>query len=767
MFQVFMSEVRSFFSEKRHYIFISAILLVPIIYAGMFIWSFWSPYDHTDHLPVAVINNDTGATLAGEKVNLGDDLVKELKKNKSFEWHFVDAEEAKKGLDENRYYMTMTIPSSFSKNTTTVMEMRPERPTLYYHLNSGYNYISSMITDSGAQKIKNKLASEITKTYTENLFNKIDDLTDGLKKAADGAGDLNDGVKKELDGLYAIKANLEKLGDAGIKLQDGAKALAAGAGDLKDGIRQVQDGTDALYQKTKANTSSINDLAAGAKTLADKTAELNKGLAGMASGNRQMIDQLNSAALAQGLDQLSKGLDAEYQGLQALNEKVEPLSHIDTQMDQLNQWMSGAAALFSKIDAYNGTLTDDQKAQFAEIKKLSDQLQSQLVGMNETASTLDELKQLPAAIQKLTDGQKDLMNGFNDLNTQLQKLAAGLTALQQNIQQLPNATAQLAGGAQKVSDGTGALNKQWSALVSGIGQVNDGEQKLISGSLSLQQNLQTLEQSLAQMNEGSGQLTDGAGQLADGMKDIQKGSGQLSNKLNDAYGQSKDNHLASDNEKMFANPVKAKKSAGTVNKYGQGFTPYFLSLGLFVGALLLTVIYNIRDPYRKPRNGFAWALGKYIFLMLVGLIQALIADVIIMALIGVHVDQPLLFIAFSVLTSWTFMAIIQFFVSSMRDPGRFLVIIILVLQLTTTGGTYPIELLPPVLYDLHRFLPMNYSIAGFRNLVAGGQTDLLAHNSLMLLIFLVITLICTVTYLAFAFKKEFKNNMEASEERSA
>lgn len=767
MFQVFLSECRSFFAEKKHIVFISAILLVPIIYAGMFIWAFWDPYDHTEHLPVAVVNLDAGAKLGGEPVNLGDDLVKELKKNKSFEWHFVSAEAAKQGMEKNRYYMTITIPSRFSEKTATVMENKPLRPTLYYEVNSGFNYISSMITDSGAQKIKNKLSKEITKTYTKNLFEKVDELTKGLKQAADGAGDLNDGAKKELDGLQALKANLEKLGGAGIQLQDGVRKLAEGAGDLTDGIQAVQDGTDVLYKKTKANTANIQNLADGAKTLADKTVQLNKGLSAMAAGNQQAIDQLNGEALSEGLAQLSKGLEDEYEGLQKLNDNMQPLNDLDRQLDGLNDWLNGASLLFTKIDQYNGTLNEAQKAQFAEIKALSDQLQAQMTGINGAVNQLEALQQLPAALEQLTDGEKALVNGFNDLNGNLQKLANGLTTLQQNLQQLPGATSQLADGAKQMADGTEALNQQWQALVQGIRQVHAGEQKLANGSLTLQQNLWTLEKSLAAYDNGTHQLGEGAGQLADGMKKIEDGTGQLSDHLRDAYGKTKAQHHSNSNENMFANPVQAKKSSGAVDKYGQGFTPYFLSLGLFVGALLLTVIYDMRKPYQKPKSGFSWGLGKYLFLMIVGLFQALIADAVILGPIGLHVDQPWLFIAFSLLTSWTFMAIVQFFVISLGDPGRFLVIIILVLQLTTTGGTYPVELLPKALYDFHKFLPMNYSIAGFRNLVAGGQNDLLFHNSLILSMFLLAMLACTVIYLTFAYKKEWKKHESVQEKITA
>ncbi|MFC4618430.1 YhgE/Pip family protein [Camelliibacillus cellulosilyticus] len=781
MFQLFFSELKTFFQNKKHWFFIGGVALIPIIYSGMFIWSFWDPYAHTEHLPVAVVNDDKGAVLAGEDINLGDDLVKDLKKDKSFDWHFVGGEKADKGMNDNQYYMKIVIPKDFSKSTTTVLKDHPSPAVLNYKLNSDYNYIAAKMTDAGAKEIRRKLNNEITKTYTKNLYEKIDELADGLKKAGDGAGKLKSGTKQELDGLIALRSNLDKLGEAGIQLTKGVNQLADGAVQMVGGIGQVKKGTGTLYQMTKDNSAKVSDLTNGAKTLADKTNELNNGIQKLVNGNQKMVEQLNGQQLRNGLDRLSDGMKQEYQGLKVLNDQVteakkdidDAKQALDALLPYTNQ-LKDAEKLFNEMEDFinknSDQLTPKQQQELKQIKAQLDALKGQLgssdLSPDAVKAKLQQLEKLPDAIQQLTDGQKKLMGGFNDLDSNLRKLVAGLDALGQNIKQLPGYTSQLADGSKQLADGAEQLNDNWGTLVSSIGKIDRANQDLYDGSQSLKQNLDKLAAGMKQMNEGNGQLADGAGKLEGGMNSLDDGSDELAGKLGDAYNQTQKTPRTNDHAAMFSDPVHTKKSDGTVSNYGEGFTPYFLSLGLFVGALMLTVIYDVRKPSIVPKNGWTWAFGKYIFMMTVGIAQALIADAIIFLVLGLDVGNHWLFIGFSLLASLVFMTIIQFFTTILGNTGRFLVIIILVLQLTTTGGTYPVELLPPALYDFHQWLPMNYSIAGFKNIIAGGQGHLLAHNALMLLVFGLIMLAATTLYLTLAHKKEFKPNQDISEQAS-
>ncbi|GGH75297.1 putative membrane protein [Pullulanibacillus pueri] len=762
MFRTFLSEWKGFFRNKKHIIFISAIALIPIIYSGMFLWAFWSPYDRTEHLPVAIVNEDGGATLAGKEVNIGNDLVKELKKNDSFDWHFVSQKKADQEMKDNQYYMTITIPKDFSKDATTVLDHKTVQPKFEYRLNSGYNYIASQITDNGAKEIKEKLNHQLTKTYTDNMFSEIDQLAAGLKTASKGAGKLSSGTQEELEGLNTLKSHLTELNDAGIQLEDGAAQLASGSSDLENGLVQSESGTQKLYETTKNNTSKVNALAEGTQTLAGKTQALNNGIQQLVKGNQTMIGQLKGQKLADGLDELSKGMQAEYKNLAALNQATLPLKDIQTQLDNMNRYITGSQKIFSTIEDFSTKnkqdLTPEQQKELDGILEGIKQLNSGSNSEANPATLLASLSKFPDAIQQLTDGQKQLLDGFNELNANLQQLSSGLTVLQQNINKLPNATTQLADGAEQLAEGSQQLNQQWGTLVASMGQLNSAQEQLVKGSQSLNKNMEKLQAGLTTLNSGQNQLTDGASDLSKGMKTIHKGSGELADNLGDAAKQTDNANLGDQNANMFSEPLKAEKSSGGVDKYGVGFTPYFLSLGLFVGALLLTVIYDVVTPAIRPKNGVSWALGKYMFIGVVGIVQALIADAIIFFAIGLRVSDPGVFIAFSVLTSLVFMTIIQFFTTLLGEPGRFLVILILVLQLTTTGGTYPIELLPSALYDFHHWLPMNYSIAGFRNIVAGGQQGLLWHHAFVLACFGVFLLAGTVVTLTLRHKRQVKRD---------
>ncbi|GGE48319.1 hypothetical protein GCM10011391_28890 [Pullulanibacillus camelliae] len=767
MFQTFFSEWASFLRDKKHIIFIVAIACVPIIYSGMFIWSFWSPYDHTEHLPVAVVNEDTGANLAGKQVNIGGDLVKALHHNKSFDWHFVSKKKASQAMKQNQYYMTITIPKDFSHQATTVLDKNPQRPVFEYQLNSGYNYIGSQISNSGAQTLEEKLKKQLTKTYTENMFSQINKLADGLKQASHGAGALDAGASKELKGLQTLKANLKTINTAGVALQQGAAQLTSGSNDLESGLSSVKAGTDQLYQTTKSSTSQVNALANGAKTLAAKTTELNQGVSALSSGNQSMIDQLSGQNLAQGLQDFSASMAKEYQGLASLNEQVKPLTNAQTEVEQLEAYISQSESILSDLQKFNpneGQLTENQKAIMASIDK---KLSALSIPQGQSMAWLSQLESLPKAVQQLTDGQKQLNDGFGQLTQNLQALTSGLTTLQKHLQQLPSATGALADGADQLSEHTQQLDEQWGTLVQNIGKINAAQTDLLKGSRDLHSHLVELQNGLAKVSHGQGQLANGTSALADGMQSLQNGSQTLSNRLNDAYHQTDNANLNGKHADVLSNPIKTKKSDGGIEKYGEGFTPYFLSLGLFVGALLLTVIYDVKTPAIRPKNGFAWGMGKYLFMAAVGVIQAIIADLIILFAIGLTVPNIWTFIGFSILTSLCFMACIQFFTTAFGDPGRFMVIIMLVLQLTTTGGTYPIELLPPVLYQFHHVLPMNYSLYGFRNIIKGGQSDLLMHNSLALVIFGVLFLAATVIYLMIHHNRQVKRTSATENSVSA
>lgn len=208
---LFFTELKDILSNKKVLIPIIAVIFVPILYAGMFLWSFWDPYDHLQDMPVAIVNEDTGAFYEDENLQLGNDLVDKLKENEEFQFHFASKEEAYKDLKNQEYYLLVEIPKNFSENATTLLDEKPKKLKLKYVPNESFNFLSSQIGETAVNEIKAAISNEITATYAETMFDKVDDMAVGLGKAGDGAGELNDGANDLNDGTKTLNDNLEIL----------------------------------------------------------------------------------------------------------------------------------------------------------------------------------------------------------------------------------------------------------------------------------------------------------------------------------------------------------------------------------------------------------------------------------------------------------------------------------------------------------------------------------------------------------------------------
>jgi putative membrane protein len=263
-------------------------------------------------------------------------------------------------------------------------------------------------------------------------------------------------------------------------------------------------------------------------------------------------------------------------------------------------------------------------------------------------------------------------------------------------------------------------------------------------------------------------LDQGARQITDGLIKLTNGTGELSGKLEEAAastgGIGGDERLVD----MFSNPVQLHvEKTSDVPNYGTGFAPYFISLGLFVGALLLTVVYTVKEPLHEPAGAWSWFVGKLLTMAAIGLGQAVIADVILLYGVGLEVESVPLFFLFSVVTGITFLAIIQFLVASMKNPGRFLAIILLIFQLTSSGGTFPLEMIPGGLQKVSEWLPMTHAIAGFRAVISNGDYAVLQHNVGLLLLYFAAFALLSFGYYAIAYRREYRSGDRGDQPQTA
>ncbi len=859
--QLLRKEFTEIIKSKKILIPIIAVLFVPILYAGMFLWAFWDPYKQLDDLPVAVVNLDKGAVFDGKPIEVGKGLVDNLKDNKSFKWEFVSEKEAKKGMEGRKYYMLVRIPDDFSSNATTLLKDNPKPLNLEYIPNESLNFLSSQIGGTAIEKIKTEVSSTLTKTYAEKMFDSIQDVSKGLADGAeganklhDGSSELHDGSSKVTDGLHTLqgksgemKDGVQKLADGSNKLQDGSGKVTAGLntlnskngiGKLQDGSGKVTDGLNMLNSKTGEMQKGISELRDGSEKvtnglsiLVSKTGELQTGTTELSNGMEK---------LAGGQSQLEKGSQEIQKGLQELNNKVQNsvaglgemqskvpsilntvTEKIDGAVENVNQLneltqstardaktaVQDVANLQKQIEslpkeyqeqlqpfitnAVKSTATVQQKAAGVaggtnklneEVKQLKGEISEKTSGMQSKMPNPEEVGNLTSGIKTLTNAQNEFVSKFHGLGEGLGNAKVGADKLKNGSGQLIDGVNQLFDGSGKVTGGLGTLSVGANQMAGGINQLADGSSqvtgglgtlsvgvtKLADGSNQVTTGLGTLNGGLNKMSTGSTQLidgvnklADGSGQVTDGLVKVNDGSGELAEKLGEGAEKTGEVKGTDKTYNMFANPVKVKtEKMAEVPNYGTGFTPYFLSLGLFVGALLLSIVYPLRDTVGVPKSGFSWFLSKFGVLLSVGIIQAVVADVILLFGLGVEVQSIPYFILFSIITSLAFIALIQCLVTAFGDAGRFIAIITLIMQLTTSAGTFPLELIPKFLQPFNAWLPMTYSVLGLKAVVSSGDFNFMWQNIGILMIFIVVLSIGTIASLTWMHKRQFKNIAE-------
>ena len=215
---------------------LAAIIVIPMLYSGIFLGSMWDPYGNADKIPVAVVNEDNKVTYNGSSLHIGEDLVANLKKAKEMDFCFVDAAKASQGLKDGSYYMIITIPENFSSNATTLMDKHPKKMELRYTTNPGTNYIASKMDETAIAKIREQISATVTKTYADTLFSNVQVLSSGLKTAGKGGQKIQNGLSDSIAGNQTITDNLNTLASSTLTFQDGSETLKQGLQAYTDGV---------------------------------------------------------------------------------------------------------------------------------------------------------------------------------------------------------------------------------------------------------------------------------------------------------------------------------------------------------------------------------------------------------------------------------------------------------------------------------------------------------------------------------------------------
>ncbi|QYU57899.1 YhgE/Pip domain-containing protein [Weissella confusa] len=575
---------------KKHKFFMLVIVVlffVPSIYAVTFLSSLWDPYGQVKNLPVAIINKDKSVTYEGQKLAVGDDLEKELRKSKDMDFHFPSEKEAKAGLKDGKYYTVITIPSDFSKDATTLLDKDPKQMKLDYETSSGHSFIAGKLSESGAKEISQQISKQVTKTYAKTIFGEMKKVGKGMNTAADANKQLADGTTQIKSGSDQLTSGLQTLSASTLQFNDGAQTLTQGLSQYVDGVAQADAGSQRLTAglgqlngQVPALVSGVGQLSNGSNQVTAGLGQLNSQVPALSGGVQQYTAGVSQATtgseqITNGVDQLNQQLkNQDLEGkISTLQTQVETLQDITKDMPSQNQLKTQLQTVQSHLDNLNKASEADAAAMPANIDKAFADAGVQVTpeqkakialsltkdaANSETSKQIEPIVQdiatLSAQINTFNEAHGDQINqlvdtvnktDLNNVNDQLEQLKAVPTAINtvdEKMHELTTGLENLNGKSADLQNGTTAVSTGVSALTNGSTQVSDGlntlngktgdlsngASQLLAGSSQLTTGLDTLNSKRGELNSGAGQLADGARKLNGGANQLTTGAEQLS-----------------------------------------------------------------------------------------------------------------------------------------------------------------------------------------------------------------------------------------------
>ena len=566
-------EWKAIFKKPTFIIVMIGISLIPALYNIIFLSSMWDPYGQVSELPVAVVNNDKEASYNGNTMAIGKDMVSNLKENKTLDFHFVNEEEGKKGLDDGEYYMVVTLPSDLSEKATSILTNHPEQMQIDYQTSSGRSFIASKMSDSAMTQLKQTVSTNVTETYAKALFQKMSDLKSGINKAADGSEQLADGTNQLAKGSQTLTTNLNTLANSSVTFSNGAnqftKGLSAyvsaieqlhlGLGTFNSGLQsytnavsQVDTGLGQLASRTPELVTGVNQLNTGIKTYTGGVSQLNSGLSQFLVGVNAYTSGVDK--LSVGTNQLSSQSDKLRDGITQLNKGIKKIS---TQLNTSSQQKEDITQLASSLDELNKALQSVTVSDNTDLKNTISNDLTNITTLAQTIVTNSQAEQektltnlqATATYQSLTETQKKELTEAvsNNSNSTIESAKAILTTagdLKENLGSINQPVSNLSTLQTKANQLLPIASSSLTSMSSGFTQLQNAvDNQLVPGSQSIEngvnaytKGLDTISLGVNQLSEKNTTLTTSLDQLVSGSTKLTENSSKLTTGLDTLAG---------------------------------------------------------------------------------------------------------------------------------------------------------------------------------------------------------------------------------------
>ena len=685
--EIFRKDIKEVFRKANTWIIIVGLIFLPSMYAWPNILSSWDPYGHTNNIKVAVTSEDDGATVDGKELNLGKSLVEGLKNNKNLDWQFVsNKQQAEDGVRIGDYYASIVVPKNFSQDMTSVSRTEPKRATIEYTVNEKINAISPKITNSGASAIANNISKNFVETANGIIFEKLHEA--GIK------------FEENLPSIEKAKEEIFKLND---NFSTYESTLSELIGKVEYGYNILNNVQNTLPEIDRVATNSI--------MIADKAGITINNIQGF---NERLLPIINNHLNV--VEEVSKEANVIAKELQQKPDKTEEIKARQKALDNRLQASTERLQLVKNIFEYFNKLSSERlfNNQLERVTTLSNDITTIKEVNNNIYNKMDHYDEIADTVKEEFVNKSARVNEVSsNMNSKLNVEVAPLIS-------------------QVLSKAEVNIDKV-SGIISGAqGELPAVERKLSETEVKISNAYGKLLSLQAQMPSAKSKIQ----KLTDEIKKADSGidKNQLFNLLKVDYKQQAE---------FFANPVKLQENKlYHIENYGSAMTPFYTVLSIWVGSLLMSSLLTTKvEDEEKKYKPYQKYFGRGLLFVIISLFQTLIITLGDMYVLGTQATSPYRFVLYALLISLLFSSIIYTIVCILGNVGKAVCIVLLVLQLGSSGGTFPIQMTSEFFQALYPKVPFTYSIGLLREAVGGVYIPAVERDIKILFIYLIIVLV--------------------------
>lgn len=667
-FKVFKRDLISIIKSPVAILIVVAVCIIPSLYAWVNIKACWDPYENTSDIAVAVVNNDKGTTFNNENLNFGDTVIENLKENKKIGWKFVSSKKAENGVLDGTYYSYIEIPEDFSESLASLLSDNPKKATILYKVDTKANAVAVKITDTAKKTLVDEITTNFVATVNEILFSYLEKNGQSLKEDEKAIIDLKNNIINIDNNMSLITDVLDKVSNS--------------SGDLTTYLSTLQ--------------TSIPKLAKSIENLKNNTANTGGTL-------QTSIESINTS-----IDNIQFRIKASQGSTEHIVSLISDLEKLNTEGIR-KEGLAIVTSIQSDLQSISSNINDIKDF----LEKINKNNNESIVNIISTLENVNEV--IKGTQTSVSTIQNSINNGKLDSSV-IDNVKKNISKIKSNLDSTS-------------TQYTDIVKGQLNNIASNLKKSTDDAVKLISKTEGITSELENMLSTATDATDLTSELT---GKLKNKLEEFSDIIKEVSDKLKSVG----DNNISQIIAILQNSPevmsdfmsdpfIIKEESIFSVPNYGSAMAPLYTVLALWVGGVISSALFKT-EPTKFDGSEELTIKEKYFGKMMtfcfIGVMQGLIAVLGDLYLLKIYAVEPLLLVAFSIVTSLTFTIIIYTLVSLFSNLGKAIAIVFLIVQLAGSGASYPIQVNPLFFRIVQPFLPFTYAVGGFREAIAGVVT---------------------------------------------